>query len=151
MNEFFLVSIALLTYFIKGNDRAPAIAYSFISGAFLMLSYIITSPPALFFVGLAGDVLTFSALVCFSGCLRSKLTYFLIPLSLVSILMHFQGWAIHHQNADPAMFNNTVVVYMLTIIALFAWRTGKYGDNVRSARFLRGNSVGAKSLGVVSK
>lgn len=151
MNEFFLVSIVLLTYFIQGNDRAPAIAYCFIAGSFLMLSYLIIDSSTLFFIGLFGDVLTLSALVCFSGCLRSKLTYFLIPLSIVSILMHFQGWAIHHQNADPALFNNTVVIYMFTIIALFAWRASKYGDNFRSIRFLRGDSGGSKSVGLVSK
>lgn len=151
MNELFLISITLLTVFIRGSDRAPALTYCLIAHVFNIICMITASKAMLFMMGGAIDAVFVALLVCFNGCLRSRITYFLIPLSIISIIVHFTGWALDYTGAEFAAFNSIVAFYMCVIIALFFSRAIRYGDSNRDPRFLRRDNVRDKNMGAISK
>lgn len=151
MNELFLISITLLTVFIHGNDRAPALTYCLAAHVLNLIKFMTDNVAAVYLAGGVGDAVLLALLVCLNGCLRSRITYFLIPLSIISIGMHFWGWALYMNGADADLFNSIVVFYMCVIIALFLSRAIRYGDSFRDTRFLRRDEVRDKNMGVVSE
>jgi hypothetical protein len=150
MTELFLVAFAVITAMIKGDDKAPALIYCLVANLFYQLAQITTNDAQIFIMGAVLDVVVIALLVCLNGCLRSKITYFLIPLSLLSIVMHFWGWTLYYKKAPLDDFNSVVVFYSCVILALFLSRTGN-GDTDWHSRFLRRDNGGASDVGVVSK
>lgn len=151
MNELFLVAITLISVIIYGNDRAPALVYCLVAHVLNFIAGMTDSIPVSFMIGAFSDLLLIILLLCINGCLRSRMVYMLIPLSILSMIMHFYGWSLYHSGGDFEFFNSLVVFYMCTIIGLFASRAGRHGDNNRRDRFLRGDSGWSKALDVVSK
>lgn len=151
MNELFLISITLLTVFIHGNDRAPALTYCLAAHVLNLIKCMTDNIAVVYLAGGVGDAVLVVLLFCLNGCLRSHLTYYLMPLSLISIGMHFWGWALYKNGADADLFNSIVVFYMCVIIALFFSRAIRYGDSHRDNRFLRRDNSRGKNMGAVSK
>lgn len=151
MNELFLVAITLISCLIYGSDRAPALVYCLVAHTLNVATLLTDSIPAGFIIGGLSDLVLIVLLLCINGCLRSRLVYMLIPLSILSMIMHFYGWSLYHKGDDFVFFNSLVVFYMCVIIGLFASRAGRHGDNHRRDRFLRRNSRWPKTLDVVSK
>lgn len=150
MTELFLVAITVITARIKGDDKAPALVYCLIANLFYQIVPATNNDAQIFIIGAVFDVVVIALLLCLSGCLRSKITYFLIPLSLLSIVMHFWGWTLYHKNSPFDDFNSVVVFYHCVIVALFVSRTVN-GDTNWHSRFLRRNNSGDADVGVVSK
>jgi hypothetical protein len=150
MTELFLVAITVITAMIKGDDKAPALVYCLVASLFYQLAQITNNDAQIFIMGAIFDVVVIALLVCLNGCLRSKITYFLIPLSLLSIVMHFWGWTLYHKKAPLDDFNSVVVFYSCVIVALFISRMGN-GDTNWHSRFLRRDNSGDADVGVVSK
>jgi len=151
MNEFFLISFTLVSVFIRGNDRLPSLMYCLVAHAFNFVSLITTNDAQIFMLGAVGDVLVIALLACLNGCLKSRITYFLIPLSLLSIVMHYFGWRLYIAEASLQNFNSLVVLYQCVILALLISRIGLHGDTIWHTRFLRRTNSGDKNVGVVSK
>jgi hypothetical protein len=151
MTELFLIAITILTYFIRGSDKAPALAFCVIAHSFSTLALFAETAAQIFIMGAVSDVLLIAVLVCLSGCLISKITYFLIPICVASIAMHFYGWSLYHSGASFDGYNQLVMIYFAAVIALFVARVGKNGDTVRHTRFLRRDVRGTKNVGVVSQ
>lgn len=151
MTELFLISITALAYFIHGNDKAPALAFCLIAHTFNALSWLADTAAQIFILGALSDVLLIAILICLSGCLKSRMTYFLIPICVTSIAMHFYGWSLYQGGEDFGGYNILVMMYFAVVIALFFSRILKDGDTVRHTRFLRRDDGSAKDVGVVSK
>lgn len=151
MTELFLAVVVIITFFIQGDDRFPAIIYCLIAHLFYFVAEFTTSDAQIFLFGALSDVVLVALLVCINGSLRSRITFFLIPLCVVSILLHFYGWTLHNARADMANFNSLVVFYWCIILALFLSRVGRDGDIVWHSRLLRRSGSDPKNVGVVSK
>jgi hypothetical protein len=150
MTELFLVAITVITAMIKGDDKVPALVYCLVANIFYQLAQLTSNDAQIFIMGAVFDTAVIALLLCLNGCLRSKITYFLIPLSLLSIVIHFWGWTIYHKNTQFDDFNSVVVFYSCVIVALFISRMGN-GDTNWHSRFLRRDNSGDADVGVVSK
>lgn len=151
MTELFLVLITILAALVGSDDRAPALIYCLVAHMFNFIAGMTNNDAQIFMIGAVSDVLVIALLVCLNGCLRSKITFFLIPLSVLSIVMHFWGWTIYHSNDSYGAFNSVVAFYLCVIVALFVSRIAINGDTTGHSRFLRRNHRGAKNVGVVSE
>lgn len=151
MNELFLIALPLLTVFIHGDDRAPAITYCLAAHLINVVAMTAGDTQSEFLINIVIDVVLVGLLVCLAGCLRSRITSFLIPLSILSVIMNFCAWNLDMVKADFSVFNSIVILYMCVILALFVSRAIGYGDSNRNNRFLRRDDNHGKNMGMVSK
>lgn len=151
MTSFFLISLSMIAFFIKGNDRMPALIYCLVAHLFNYAAMLTSNDGQIFIMGAVGEVVLVALLVCLSGCMRSKITAYLIPLSIVSIAMHYWGWRLHLAGIGMETFNSAVVFYWCVIMALFISRVGRDGNIAGNSRFLRSDSNRRKTVGVVFK
>lgn len=151
MTELFLVAVSLSACLIKGDDKFPALVYCLLSHLLYFVSGYTSNDAQIFLMAAISEVVLIGALICLNGSLRSKITYFLIPISVLSIIMHFYGWILYYSNSEMGNYNSLVVFYWCFILALFLSRAGGDGDNVWHIRLLRRASRGNKNVGMVSK
>lgn len=151
MNEFFLIAIAILCSLIKGNDRAPALVYALVAHLFYFVSLWSDNVASMFVVGAISDLLVVILLACLSGCLRSRITYFLMPLSVLSMIIHFWGWSLFQSGGDFGLFNSLVVFYMCIIVAMFAFSAGGYGNIHWDHRLLPRDNRRRSDMAMVAK
>jgi hypothetical protein len=153
MNEFFLISITILTALIHGNDKAPALLYGLVCHIVYFVDMFAQSPAvSLVFAGIC-DAVVVLLLVCLSGCLRSRITFFIIPLSFVSAAIQAWGWMLvmAERSSDYWLHHSLSVAYMCVILALFAFAAGGYGNIRWDNRLLNRDVYHTKNMAMVSK
>jgi hypothetical protein len=151
MTEVFLIAATLAASLVKGDDRFPALIYCLLSHLLYFLSPFTGNNEQIFVMSAVSEVVLIGALICVNGSLRSKIAFFLIPISALSIIMHFYGWVISTLGLDVENYNSLVLFYWCVIMALFLSRAGGDGDNAWHSRLLRRADSGNKNVDVVSK
>lgn len=119
MTEAFLILIALCTAFVKKEEIAPALVYCAMSYIFYFISLGIGTGIIIYKIAAISEVFLIAMLLCLKGCLRSSLISFLIPVSILAIVMHFYGWLLSYNHLSPQPYNNLVLGYWCLIMMLF--------------------------------
>lgn len=149
LNSLFLAAIVIVTAFVRGPDKLPAMVYCGACFAYYYSAKLFDSTGNLFFLALSVEVLLVFFLVAINGCLRAKATFWLIGLSVASILMHSYGWWLFVHGLDVAKYNHLVLVNWAFAIGLLLSRTGRNGNTRRHTRFLRRDSRGSKNVEIL--
>jgi hypothetical protein len=118
LTELFLLTVVICTAFVKQTEAFPALVYCAVSYLFYFIATSLDEKYVYHVAGLA-EVLLIVLLSCVHGCVKSHLTRWLIPLSVLAIVMHFYGWTLYIHKHSPDVYNNLVVTYWLVVLGLF--------------------------------
>jgi hypothetical protein len=128
MTEAFLILITLCAALVKKEEAAPALLYCAISYIFYFISLGVGTGLVIYKVAAISEVFLIALLLCLKGCLRSSLISFLIPVSILAIVMHFYGWLLSYNHLSPQPYNNLVIGYWCLIMGLFL-SVGRWSGN----------------------
>ncbi len=136
--ELFLMLITLCTAFVNRNEMPSALVYSAIAFIFYFIAHGVGTSLLLFTTAAVLETVTIALLMCLQGCIKSKLTSYLIPISILSIFMHIHGGWLIYNGFDMESYNTLVMYYYAVILGLFLsvtrWVNGSYAKYIRFLR-----------------
>lgn len=135
MAELLIVTVVILAFFVKGNDRFPAYVFCFAAHMQYFVAPYIATVAQQMITGAIIDLALIAALIAVAGCQRSRIIFYLIPLSIVSIIIHFFGWALSLKHLPLDDVNSAILGYWCLIFGVFIVRIFDGGS--RNNRFLR--------------
>jgi len=151
MTELFLALIVIIASKMRDSEQPPAFVYCLFSYLFFYLSPLANSVGQLALFGAVIEVVLVAFVVCIAGCLRAKVTYWVIGLSACSVFMHFYLWMLYINGANLANYDQLVYAYWAATIIIFASRIGPDGNSVWHTRFLRGDSGNYENVEILHK
>lgn len=135
MAELLIISVVILAFFVKGNDRFPAYIFCFAAHMQYLMAQFVATTAQQMINGAIIDFVLIAALIAVAGCQRSRITYYLIPLSIMSIIIQFFGWASIVKKLPLDDVNAAILGYWCLIFGVFIARIFDGGS--RNNRFLR--------------
>jgi len=151
MNELFLALIVIIASKMRDSEQPPAFVYCLFSYLFFYLSPLANSVGQLALFGAVIEVVLVALVVCIAGCLRAKVTYWVIALSFCSVCMHFYLWSLYMDDASLANYDQLVIAYWAATVIIFASRIGPDGDSTWHTRFLRSDAGNRQNVGILHK
>lgn len=135
MAELLIVSVVILAFFVNGNDRFPAYIFCFAAHMQYLMAQFVATTAQQMINGAIIDFILIAALIAVAGCQKSRITYYLIPLSIMSIIIQFFAWASIVKNLPLDDVNAAILGYWCLIFGVFIARIFNGGG--RNNRFLR--------------
>ena len=138
MNENLLLSIVIVSAFVRDEEKLGALFFGLLTSLFYVSGEFIDDG---FYYPLAGffDFMMVCVFWAIHGYTKDYLTKILIFAELLSILLNCYGFAAYMNYSEPTAYNNMFDIFYLTILVLFVARSLPYDRFYRDDRNDNGN------------
>jgi hypothetical protein len=138
MNEILLLSIVIVSAFVRDEERLGALFFGLLTSLFYISGELISDG---FYYPLAGffDFMMVCVFWAIHGYTRDHLTKILIFAEILSMIINCYGFFAYMNYSEPDNYNKMFDVFYMTILVLFVARTLPYDRFGRDDRNDNGN------------